>query len=401
MVRQHTTPVLIDDSGATALRPLGLERSEGSVSEADIQALVHQFPSCLPIAEIDRAFADPVPICRELNTSAGPIDNFLITASGLPVLVECKLWRNPEGRREVVGQILDYAKELSRWSASDLQREVSKRLGGSGNRLLEMVRVEHPDVDEVDFNDSLTANLRRGRFLLLIVGDGIREGVEAIAEYVQQHAGLHFSLGLVELPIFLLPDGRKLVTPRVLAKTSVITRTVVAIPEGYAIDDDALTSDDAVSPEGPDPYQLFWREFLDTLKLDDPEQQIPRPSKQGYIDFMMPAPEGSVWINSYRNMKLGEVGTVIASRRVGIGEYVVRTIADDWEHVSGELGPDAKLATRTDGRPYILASRVFGDLNDADIRKRAFVWLADQTNRFVNAVRPRVRSAVADYNSGK
>ena len=30
------------------------------------------------------------------------------------MLIECKLWRNPEARREVVGQILDYAKVLTR-----------------------------------------------------------------------------------------------------------------------------------------------------------------------------------------------------------------------------------------------------------------------------------------------
>ena len=100
------------------------------------------------------------------------------------MLVECKLWRNPEGRREVVGQILYYAKELSRWSSSDLHREVNRRLKRDGNPLLEMVRAVEPKVDEIQFNDALTANLRRGRFLLLIVGDGIREGVEAIAEYL-------------------------------------------------------------------------------------------------------------------------------------------------------------------------------------------------------------------------
>lgn len=171
------------------------------MSEADIQALVHAHPTCLPIAEIDPMFSGPVPICTELNTPAGAIDNFMVTPSGLPVLVECKLWRNPEGRREVVGQILDYAKQLSRWSSSDLQREVSRRLKRDGNPLLDMVRAVDPLVDEIHFNDTLTANLRRGRFLLLIVGDGIREGVEAIAEYLQVHAGLHFSLGLVELPI--------------------------------------------------------------------------------------------------------------------------------------------------------------------------------------------------------
>ena len=171
MDRQHSVPLLlVSDAGdAVPLKPL----SE-AVSEAYIQALVHKHPACLPIAEIDAMFSAPVPICTELNTLAGAIDNFMVTPSGLPVLVECKLWRNPEGRREVVGQILDYAKELSRWSSSDLQREVSRRLKRDGNPLLEMVRKVDPEVDEIQFNDALTANLRRGRFLLLIVGDGIR-----------------------------------------------------------------------------------------------------------------------------------------------------------------------------------------------------------------------------------
>ncbi|EAQ13298.1 hypothetical protein RB2654_09519 [Rhodobacterales bacterium HTCC2654] len=38
-----------------------------------------------------------------MNTPAGPIDNFLITLSGLPVIVECKSWRNPQACLEVVG----------------------------------------------------------------------------------------------------------------------------------------------------------------------------------------------------------------------------------------------------------------------------------------------------------
>jgi hypothetical protein len=140
--RQHVTPLLITSGAGSAvpLTPVSLQSGGDAVSEADIQALVHAHPACLPIAEIDPMFSGPVPICTELKTLAGAIDNFMVTPSGLPVLVECKLWRNPEGRREVVGQIIDYAKELSRWSSSDLQREVNRRLKRDGNPLLEMSR---------------------------------------------------------------------------------------------------------------------------------------------------------------------------------------------------------------------------------------------------------------------
>jgi hypothetical protein len=390
-------------AGAIALQPLSLQRGDGAVSEADIQALIHTHPGSLPIAEIDPMFASPVPICTELNTPAGSIDNFMVTPSGLPVLVECKLWRNPEGRREVVGQILDYAKELSRWSSSDLQREVSRRLNRDGNPLLEKVRAIEPTVDEMQFNDALTANLRRGRFLLLIVGDGIREGVEAIAEYLQVHAGLHFSLGLIELPIYVMPDGTRLVVPRVLARTMIITRNVVALPEGYVLEEPQDTSTESeVDPERSalsDSQQRFWMEFIANLKLDDPEQPKPRPARQGYITLSLPAPNGSSWLTVYRDMRQNEVGVFLSSSRNSAGEYAMQAIVDDWDTVKGELGGTAKLTENKEGRPRIVDALNVVSLDRPEVRERAFAWLAERVNTFVNVMRPRVRSAVTDYSS--
>jgi hypothetical protein len=305
-----------------------------AASEAYIQKLVHEHPACLPIAEIDAMFSGPVPICTELNTPAGPIDNFMVTPSGLPVLVECKLWRNPEARSEVVSQILDYAKELSRWSSSDLQREVSHRLKRDGNPLLDMVRAVDPQLNEQHFNDALTANLRRGRFLLLIVGDGIREGVEAIAEYLQLHAGLHFSLGLVELPIYVMPNGDRLVAPRVLARTALITRNVVAVPDGYVVDDvEDPTSVAEIDPERTklaEQSKQFWTEFVDHyLKLDDPEQPKPRPARLGYISLSLPAPTS--WLTVYRTLHPGKVGIFLSCWRNTPGAYAMQAIVDEWK----------------------------------------------------------------------
>ena len=96
--------------------------------------------------------------------------------------------------RKVVGQILDYAKELASWGYSDLQREVSRTLKRKGNVLYELIREHAPEVNEAEFVDNVTRHLRRGEFLLLIVGDGIREDVENIVDFVQRHSGLHFNL---------------------------------------------------------------------------------------------------------------------------------------------------------------------------------------------------------------
>lgn len=401
MARQHATPVYVAAIGsAVALSPIS-ETGE-QVLEAYIQGLVHDHPTILPIREVDPIFAGAVSVCRELSTPAGFIDNFLVTPSGLPVLVECKLWRNAEARREIVGQILDYAKELARFTVADLQREVSKALGRGPTALMDIVRAADPTVDEVEFSDNLTANLRRGRFLLLLVGDGIRERVEAIADYLQQHAGLHFSLGLVELAIFNLPDGGRLVSPRILAHTQTITRTVVATPDGYAVQtaDEAATERE-IDPETAalgDTRQQFWKEFLDLLetRLDDREQPFPRPPRQGYVSFMLPAPSGQCWLTVYREMKTNEVGLSLSSQRGGPGDFAMEAIADDWDEVGPLLGGTATL-TEKDGRSRIADAWRPGPLDQPEVRARAFEWLAERTNTFINVLRPRVRSAAADY----
>lgn len=400
MSRQHAAPVLLPADGmpAAALAPLPLNSGPGQIAEEMLQAIVHQYPACLPIAEIDPLFANPVPICMEMNTPAGPIDNFLVTATGMPVLVECKLWRNPEARREVVGQILDYAKELARWTSADVQREVRRRLGRNDDPVLELVRAAGHVVDETDFGEALSINLRRGRFLLLIVGDGIREGVEAIAEYLQAHAGLHFSLGLVEMPIHLLPGGDRIVVPRVLARTHVITRTVVAVPEGYIVNEDESVSIErsvTVQDETALERERFWTDFVASLALDDPDQAIPKPNRQSHVWLTLPAPAGSCWLTVFRAGH-NRVGVFLSYTRETIGERAALRIIEDWDDVRAELGGRAMLSRNSRGKPIIEDQFEVGALNDPIDRSRAIGWLAERTNDFVNVIRPRIKSAIAE-----
>lgn len=399
MSRQHATPLLIRSGlPAAPLTPLPLGAGPDQVSEAELQELLHAHPACLPIVEIDSLFANPVPICMELSTRAGAIDNLLVTPSGLPVLVECKLWRNPEGRREVVGQILDYAKELSRWTASDLQREVARRIERPGNPLLALLREAGHEVDEIAFNDALTHNLRRGRFLLLIVGDGIREGVETIAEYLQVHAGLHFSLGLIELPIFVTAEGDRLVVPRVVARTQLLTRTVVSVPEGQVVLDDSEATDAAEEDRDPLSRINFWTEFVRGLHLDDPEQSKPRAGRQGYVTTAMPVTDGTCWLVSYRSEPRCEVGVYLSFQRDSSGARVNHLLLQDSAEIIGELGGTASIEPDKSGRQLIQDSIRTGPWTIPAERERALEWLRSRTNDFVNVLRPRIKAAAADIN---
>jgi hypothetical protein len=393
-----------DGASISAARLLEMGACGHGMSEAAIQDLIHRFPTCLPIAEIDPLFLMAVPICRELTTPAGAIDNFLVTPSGLPVLVECKLWRNPEGRREVIGQILDYAKELALWTSSDLQREAGRRVGRDGNVLLDLVREHGHEVDEIDFNDALTLNLKRGRFLLLIVGDGIRIGVETIAEYLQGHSGLHFTLGLVELPVYQLTDGARIVVPRVLAKTQTLVRSVIEVPDGFTLSegDDEAVAESAESPErraGRERRnairQAFWKDFLAHLHLDDPDQMRPPASLGGHVVFKFGAPGGSSWLTVYRDMRNNRVGLGLSSNRNSVGERAAQELVTHASELEAELGPDATVDFRSE-RPVIAQEFAVNDLENSEDRDRALSWLRERTNAFVNALRPRIRSVLRD-----
>jgi len=237
MNKQHTTPLIIEGRPSN-YNTKKLEKMSFGVKSHDneeklydeywIQNLIHENPSILPIEELESAFYPLYPVCRELKTPAGYLDNLFVSENGSLTLVECKLWRNPEARREVVGQALDYAKEFANWSYEDLSKAINDTLKVKGNFLFESVAKENPDINESTFVDSVSRNLKRGRFLLLIVGDGIREGVENISNFLQKHAGLDFTFGLVELGFYKIPDNEQyIIQPRVLARTYTIERSVI------------------------------------------------------------------------------------------------------------------------------------------------------------------------------
>jgi hypothetical protein len=338
-----------------------------------------------------------VPICTELMTPAGPVDNFMVTASGMPVLVECKLWRNPQARREVVGQVLDYAKELSRWRSADIEREARKRGVPS---LLDRVRAVHPGVDEAMFHDSLTRNLGRGRCLLLIVGDGIREGVEAIFEHLRDQSMLHFSLGLVELPVYALPDGGRLVVPRIVARTAVEVRRVVELPQGMVVagdDEDEQPTGMNIGRSAAGIARLqFWTAYLAALKLDDAEQPLPEAAGTGWLRFFLPVGDKSCWIVAFREVASQSVGLYLVGTGRGIGERVVGELHSRMGEIGPMLGGTAGLSKGGDGHTYLRESAYFEGLDTPEVRAQAAVWLAERTNQWINVLRPLARSIAAD-----
>lgn len=167
-----------------------------------------------------------------MATESGYCDIVLVNALGYVTVVECKLWKNPEGRRQVVAQTMDYAKDLSRMSYETFEKRCLDARGDQSESLFALVQERYPDADQTTFIDGVQRNLHSARIMLLVVGDGIRENTVELTEFLERHATLRFTFGLVELPVYRLDSENVLVTPRVIAKTLEIVRAVVVLDHG-------------------------------------------------------------------------------------------------------------------------------------------------------------------------
>ena len=105
---------------------------------------------------------------------------------------------------------------------------------------------------------------------------------------------------------------------------------------------------------------------------------------------------GSSWLTVYRDLRRNEVGLFLSSSRNSPGEFAMQTIVADAAEVCRELGGAAQVQPERE-RPTIGERFVVRSLLDPADRVCAFAWLAERVNTFVNVMRPRVRSATADY----
>lgn len=407
MASSHSLPILISATGSNVLLervPLTGSSGTSAYSEDWLQDLLYKHPESLPIAEINAAFSGLIPICREMQTPVGPIDVLYVTREGRIAVLEAKLWRNPEARRKVIGQILDYAKELSHWSYETLDaaiRSARRRDQGAAQSLFQVVRAQYDELDEAQFIDSVSRSLRRGDLLLLIAGDGIRENVGAITNFIEDHGTLHFTFGLVEMAIYRMPDGMHLVQPRVLAHSEVIRRIVVDV-RGGQIDQAELELEGEQTESMPRPdleqqrqkFSEFWKEWMEKFPLDDQSQPIKKPTTWTNQFFDMPKESGGRMAAVAGDMG-GTVGVYLNLPRQQVGDRIYDAFLADKTLIEEEIGHQLQWS-RNDKGQGVSVWHKFGDRLLPQYRNEAQAWLGDILNRFVNTFRPRIESLLRD-----
>lgn len=392
--------------------PLQAGASGGGVSEAELQDLLFRCPQALPIADIDQSYAGAVPICTELYLPAGYADALYINQIGRITLAEFKLWRNPQARREVIGQILDYAKDLASWGYDDLQRQVSLASGQTGNALYDLVRAQHPQLDESEFVDNVTRHLKRGEFLLLIIGDGIREDAARIVDFVQQYSGLHFNLAMVEAALYRDTGDQLIVQPRVLARTEIVQRIVVDTGLGSLVPADVIADADADEPLTDRQQQClrFWNAVLQDYSFADTTVPIPAglwpiPPQAPTLSVMVQNSGFSGWaltFNGYLRRSRAEIGCYLMPRKDHDREVrIFNELVASWDELCRQLPGLEHWDDIRSGRPRI-GFRRHGSLAflassaDSDDFQDAVQWMRAHLNRLVSALHPRLQTMLND-----
>ncbi|HZL04320.1 MAG TPA: hypothetical protein VFE45_02675, partial [Coriobacteriia bacterium] len=109
-------------------------------AEADLQKLLADYPSLLSGRQVNPTSPrEWLLIAREQgvpSVAAGPdqwsADHLFVDQEGIPTIVEVKRSSNTSIRREVVGQMLDYAANGVRyWPVDRLRDDLAARLGGA------------------------------------------------------------------------------------------------------------------------------------------------------------------------------------------------------------------------------------------------------------------------------
>jgi hypothetical protein len=204
-------------------------------NEDELQQLVNQNPEVLPLDDL----ADDAPplfiVAREARLDNGNVDVIGVDWDGLITIIECKLDRNPEVKRKVIGQILGYAAYLWGMTYEKFEQDIARvyfdsnlcpRRDFQGVALDEAMerfvqeRKEQTPEDEwsrVAFRQSLADNLRDGRFRLLIVVDKVNDELRRTVEYLNACTAPNFQVLCAELRYFSTKHTRLLV-PALIGK---------------------------------------------------------------------------------------------------------------------------------------------------------------------------------------
>lgn len=155
---------------------------------------------------------------RENGNGRWSLDHLFVTRSGIPVLVELKRAVDTRLRREVVGQMLDYAANgTAYWQGGRIAESFVATATEQGRDPDdELERFLGAGSDPEQFWEQVDANFAAGRIKMVFVADTIPRELARIVEFMNEQ--MKADVRAVELSWFE-GEGVTALTPRVIGET--------------------------------------------------------------------------------------------------------------------------------------------------------------------------------------
>lgn len=230
----------------------------GFETEAEFQELLARHPRVLDFGSLaDGRPVRLVLVAREMgvptSTEGGPaywLDHLFVDADGVPTLVEVKRATDTRIRREVVGQMLDYAANAARyWPAALLQRSFEDTCLKDGRSVEEAYGELLGDRSAEEFWAAVEERLAAGQMRLLFVADQIPLELRAIVEFLNRQLR-QTDVYAVELTQYRGGGELRVLVPRIHGEVA----TAAKSPSGRRTAQRTTRADmDATIASRPDP----------------------------------------------------------------------------------------------------------------------------------------------------
>lgn len=176
------------------------------LDEASLHRLIHDHPNLLPVAGTQRILV----LGSEVQLGNGFADILAVEPSGRPTIIEVKLAKSREARRDIVSQVLSYAAFLRGMSIEALERGPLHRSLTDTKRgsILESVLEQDQEgaVDSATFTSSMQEYLDQGAFRLVLVLDEVSTELERVVAYLDAITVHALTIDLITLSLYKIND---------------------------------------------------------------------------------------------------------------------------------------------------------------------------------------------------
>jgi hypothetical protein len=224
---------------------------------------------------------------RETGGSRWSLDHLFIDQEAVPTLVEVKRSDDTRIRREVVGQLLDYAANgVVYWPAERLRSDFEGRCAKEGKEPQDVFRASLGDeLDPERFWDDVEQNLRSGRVRLIFVSDAIPAELRRVIEFLNERMSPTEVLG-IEIKQYIGDGDLKTLVPRIVGQTEQARIQKVGGGQSPTVDVDWDYYEQQLQPE----RLTIVREMYDRMERAIAERGLSwQPKlKSGYVGFCRP-----------------------------------------------------------------------------------------------------------------